>query len=168
MFLWNYLLLVCRVMKMKSKVFLGIHLGLCLPHAVETNLFGFGKCSPGMSMSSFQCCKGILRMLKWFNGIRPWIYCSLAAMIIPLRCKYIFLCIIFVFHLPRQKPLELVVCCFLKLFMFILFLFFLFICFYNSGHMELRLNNDDLSCLLYIHRFGQRTVTVMIGIVFKL
>lgn len=57
-----YVNFMVRDMKMKSRVYLGMHLELCLQLVVEISLFGYGKCSQAMSLSVFQCCKDIPRM----------------------------------------------------------------------------------------------------------
>lgn len=78
-----------RVMKMRLKVFPGMHLAHCLPPVGETNLFGYGKFYQLMSSSVWLSCKDIHKMLKWSSGILIWTFCSHVAMITPLRYLYI-------------------------------------------------------------------------------
>lgn len=89
-----------RVMKMRSKVFPGMHLAQCLPPVGEINLFGYGKFYRVMSLSAWLSCKDIHKMLKWSSGTLIWISCSRVAMITPLR----YLKRIFIF-LEKKFPL---------------------------------------------------------------
>ncbi|CAI9760836.1 unnamed protein product [Fraxinus pennsylvanica] len=62
-----------------------MHLAHFMQLVDETNQCGYGKYYGIMNLTSFQCCKDILKMLKWSSGIPLWIFCSLVVMTTLLR-----------------------------------------------------------------------------------
>jgi WD40 repeat protein len=100
--------LLFRVMKMKWKVCLGMHLVRSLRRVVGIRLFGFGKWCLGMNSSVLRFCKDTHKMLKWLNGIQLWMFCFLVVMIILLRYffmgKIAHLCLFFFFLCEKLIP----------------------------------------------------------------
>jgi len=88
-------------MKMKSKVYRGVLLGLCLPHAVEINLSGSGKCNLVMILNVLRCCKVTHRMSRWCSGILFTMFLFLSAMTTLLRCNIVDIIILILEIEPR-------------------------------------------------------------------
>lgn len=58
-----------RVMRMRWRVWHGIHQVHFWLHAVGINLCGYGRCCQAMSLSASQCSMVIPRMWRWWPGI---------------------------------------------------------------------------------------------------